>query len=675
MFFQKRVHFLGFVLDTHGISADPDHIKKIVDFPCPRTRQELQGYLGVCGFYRRFIIKYASYVEPFRCLLQTGKSWKWTEEMTRAFEALKINFTNTVVLHHYMSNRKFYVQTDASDLGISGILYQIDMEGYARIISLVSRVLTKYETRYTTTEKELLAIVYSILKFRYYLVGVKFEIITDHKSLTFLLTSPFNSARLMRWILALQEYDFNISHCKGTDNSVAHFFSRHFAEKSCGNNSNHLIWNCVRAIPEKPSISLCKINTIYWIAEITMKGNILKELQDLRTHQANDEAIKLLRDKSPKKLEFLEENNIMYVKNRILNEWKLLLPQTLVKTTTKTAHEIFGHAGSYKMFQYLNSFFFWRKMGADIKNYAKICDLCQRVKYLNFKMEGAYQFVRASKPNETISVDFYGPLSRSIGGIQYLFVIQDLFSKLVTLYPIKKANTLTCLSKLMNHYFVHVGTPERILSDHGTQFVLQRWKSKLESLGMTVLYSSIRHPQSNPVERTMRKIGRILQTYCSDQHTKWASYANFVQDCVNFTTHQSTGFSPFTLHFNKDSKEHILSMFPRLKRDVVARDVQIRLANDRLQRAFERRCTSQKKVSKVELGIGDLVLLRVPHLSNAIQKQTHKFFRIYEGPFKIVSNSGPNAFVLSLVNDENIIKGTYNRLNLRRYYKDIDCSS
>ena len=314
-------------------------------------------------------------------------------------------------------------------------------------------------------------------------------------------------------------------------------------------------------------------------------------------------------------------------------------------------------------------------MRSDIKIYAKTCDLCQRVKYLNFKMEGAYQFVRASKPNEIISVDFYGPLPRSTGGIQYLFVIQDLFSKLVTLYPIKKANTLTCLNKLTNHYFLHVGIPERILSDHGTQFVSQRWKSKLESLRMTVLYSSIRHPQSNPVERTMREIGRILRTYCSDQHTKWAPYVKFVQDCINYTTHQSTGFSPFTMHYNKDPKEHILSMLPRLQRDVVAREVQIHLANDRLQRSFERRCASQKKISKVELKIRDLVLIRAPHLSNAVQKQTHKFFHIYEGPFKIVRIAGPNAFVLSLVNDEKIIKGTYNRLNLRRYYNDADCTS
>ena len=105
------------------------------------------------------------------------------------------------------------------------------------------------------------------------------------------------------------------------------------------------------------------------------------------------------------------------------------------------AHEQFGHAGAYKLFTYLSAYFFWRRMRMDIKTFTKHCDLCQRVKYLNYPMEGAYQFLKSTESNQFVSVDFYGPLPRSIGGVQYLFVLQDLFSKLVTRYPIKKANT------------------------------------------------------------------------------------------------------------------------------------------------------------------------------------------------------------------------------------------
>ena len=272
-----------------------------------------------------------------------------------------------------------------------------------------------------------------------------------------------------------------------------------------------------------------------------MKREYLRELRDLALHQAQDVAIATLKSKQSAKLKFLEENNIIYVQIANQNAWKLLLPTTLVRNTIETAHEQFDHAGVHKVFTYLSEFFFWRKMRSDIKNYTKTCDLCQRVKYINYKMEGAYQFLKATKPSEMVSVDFFGPLPRSNGGVQYLFVLQDLFSKLVTIYAINKANTRTCLNKLLNHYFVHIGKPSSVLSDHGTQFVSPQWKLKLESLGIKVFYLSIRHSQSNTVERTMREVGRIFRTYCSDRHTKWASYVTFVHDCLNYTTHRSTG--------------------------------------------------------------------------------------------------------------------------------------
>ena len=664
-FFRKSVHFLGFILDSQGIKPDPEHLEKIMNFPHPGCKQQLQAFLGVCGFYRRFSIRYANFIDPFRNLLQTGNSWRWTNDNTRAFEALKQNFTKTVTLSHYLLYARFCVQTDASDVGISGVLYQFNSEGNMRIILLVSRVLTNYESRYTTTEKELLAIIYSILKFRYYLIGSEFDIVTDHKSLTFSLSSPFHSARVIRWILALQEYNFVIRHCRGSDNIVTDFFSRHFPGHSKETHPNHFIWSCVQAVPENRNSSN---DAVHLVAEITMKRELVRELRDIAKYQADDETIKVLRSKPSNKLKFLEENNVLYVKLYDSNEWKLCLPRALVNTTRKSAHEQFGHAGAYKLFAYLNEFFFWRRMKSDIKSYTKGCDLCQRVKFLNYKMEGAYQFLKTSEPNEMVSVDFYGPLPRSVGGVQYLFVLQDLFSKLVTIYAIKKANTRTCLNKLINHYVLHIGIPKRILSDHGTQFVSPQWKAKLESLGLEVLYSSIRNLQSNPVERTMREIGRILRTYCSERHTRWATQIESVQDCMNYTTHQSTGFTPFYLHFQKHPKEQIFKLFPRLRRETLSREVQLRIANEKLQRAFEQRCASQKSVSKISLKVGDLVLLRVPHLSNAARNEIHKFFHVFEGPYKIIKQNGANAFVLSIPEDTNKIKGVFNRLNLRPYY-------
>lgn len=139
---------------------------------------------------------------------------------------MKNAFVNCVKLYHYIPGATYELQTDALDVGISGILYQIDQNNEHRIIALVSRCLTVAEFNYTVTEKELLAIVYSIIKLRISLIGVKFEIITDHKGLTFLKSTPYLCARLIRWSLLLQQYDFEVTYCKGVDNVVADFFSR-----------------------------------------------------------------------------------------------------------------------------------------------------------------------------------------------------------------------------------------------------------------------------------------------------------------------------------------------------------------------------------------------------------------------------------------------------------------
>ena len=234
----------------------------------------------------------------------------------------------------------------------------MDDDENPRIISLVSRVLTKYESRYTTTEKELLAIVYAILKFPYYLIGTEFDVITDHKSLTFLLSSPFHNARLIRWILSLQEYNFNIHHCKGVDNLVADVFSRHFANQSSVSHSNYLILNCVRELLETKEESA---DSARLVAQITMKGDFIREVRDLASHQSQDASIQKLKNRSNDKLTFLSENNVLYVKPAKDKDWRLLLPRTLIEMVIKTAHEQFGHAGAFKLFAYLNQYFFLAK--------------------------------------------------------------------------------------------------------------------------------------------------------------------------------------------------------------------------------------------------------------------------------------------------------------------------
>jgi len=130
-----------------------------------------------------------------------------------------------------------------------------------------------------------------------------------------------------------------------------------------------------------------------------------------------------------------------------------------------------------------------------------------------------------------------------------LIVILDIFSKHIALYAIKKANTRTVLKKLKEDYFIRIGKPKAILSDNGTQFTSRLWKETLEAMSIRVLFSSVRHPKSNSVERVMRELGRFFRTYCSDQHTRWAKHVKIIEDILNVTTHSSTTYTPYEAHY------------------------------------------------------------------------------------------------------------------------------
>lgn len=148
-YFRSAVPFLDFILTREGVSTEPDKLPAIRDFPEPHNQKQLQEFLGVCGYYRRFNARHADSIASFRDLLSKGSTWKWTPKYAAAFEHVKQCFLETVTLHHHMANKRFRLQCDASDVGIAGILYQFDEEGEPRIISSTPRLRRSF-SRWST---------------------------------------------------------------------------------------------------------------------------------------------------------------------------------------------------------------------------------------------------------------------------------------------------------------------------------------------------------------------------------------------------------------------------------------------------------------------------------------------------------------------------------------------
>jgi len=223
-----RCTYLGHVVGSGGITPEESKIKTVMDFPMPRTKRQVCTFLELTGYYRRLIPDYVQILAPLTDLTpKTAPSnVQWTELCERAFCKLKELLCIQPVLRSPDFSKEFIVQTDASDRGIGAVLSQRDEDGTDRPIAYYSKKLLPREERYATIEKECLAIKLAVQAFRVYLLGRPFRIHTDHRALQWLDKLRESNARLLRWSLFLQSFQFVVEHRTGRDNANTDALSR-----------------------------------------------------------------------------------------------------------------------------------------------------------------------------------------------------------------------------------------------------------------------------------------------------------------------------------------------------------------------------------------------------------------------------------------------------------------
>ena len=230
VFAASHIHCLGYIVGRDGIAVDPDKVSAVIELPTPTSLAEVRSFLGMCSYYRSFIKDFAAVAAPLQLMTRKDTPFVWSADCESAYSKLKLALTSADVMRLPDWNRTFTLTTDWSATAVGAVLSQVDPDtGFEYPVAYASRACTPAESRYAPTEGEMLALVWGIEKFRYWLYGRQFIVQTDHAALQWLHTARFHNSKVERWALRLQEHQFEVRYKRGIDNKVADHLSRSVA--------------------------------------------------------------------------------------------------------------------------------------------------------------------------------------------------------------------------------------------------------------------------------------------------------------------------------------------------------------------------------------------------------------------------------------------------------------
>nr|ABA98151.1 retrotransposon protein, putative, Ty3-gypsy subclass [Oryza sativa Japonica Group] len=510
-FWLSEVKFLGHVISSGGVAVDPSNVESVLSWKQPKTVSEIRSFLGLAGYYRRFIENFSKIARPMTRLLQKEVKYKWTEDCEQSFQELKKRLATAPVLILPDSRKGFQVYCDESRLGLGCVLMQ---EG--KVVAYASRQLRPHENNYPTHDLELAAVVHALKIWRHYLFGNRTEMYTDHKSLKYIFTQPDLNMRQRRWLELIKDYDMEIHYHPGKANVVADALSR----KSYCNMSEgrHLPWELCQEF-EKLNLDIVSKG---FVATLEAQPTLFDQVREAQVNDPDIQEIKknMRRGKAIGYVE--DEQGTVWLGERICVPDNKELKDTIMKEAHETLYSI--HPGSIKMYQDLKQQFWWASMRREIEEYVALCDVCQRVKAEHQKPAGLLQPLKIPEWKwEEIGMDFITGLPRTSAGHDSIWVVVDRLTKLAHFIPVKTTYTGNKLAELYMARVVCLhGVPKKIVSDRGSQFTSKFWQKLQVEMGTRLNFSTAYHPQTDgQTERVNQILEDMLRACVLDFGGSW----------------------------------------------------------------------------------------------------------------------------------------------------------
>ncbi|KAA3483692.1 DNA/RNA polymerases superfamily protein [Gossypium australe] len=626
-FWMNEVNFLGHVVSVSGIRVDPNKIAAILDWKPPKNVSEIRSFLGLAGYYRRFVKGFSVIATPLTRLLQKDVKFEWSERCQKSFEQLKAFLTEALVLTQPESGKEFTIFSDASLNGLGCVLMQ---EG--KVIAYASRQLKPHEKNYPTHDLELAAIVFALKIWRHYLFGEKCHIYSDHKSLKYLMTQKDLNLRQRRWLELLKDYELVIDYHPGKANVVADALSQKslFAVRAL---------NAQMAMSDDGSI----------LAELQARPMFIQQICDAQKVDKKLIAIRIQCGNGTESDFQIDANNCLNYKSR------LCVPKDsdLIQMILNEAHSgrLSIHSGSTKMYNDLKQFYWWPGMKRDISEFVSKCLIYQQVKAEHQVPSGLLQSIMIPEWKwDRITMDFVSGLLMTPSKKDAIWVIVDRLTKSAHFVPVRTDYSLDKLAELYVSQIVRLhGVPSSIVSDRDPRFTSRFWKRLQDALGTKLHFSTAFHPQSDgQSERTILILEDMLRCCVLEFEGTWERYLPLVKFAYNNSFQSSIKMAPYEALYGRkcrtplywtelsENKIHGVDWIKETEQKVVLIKNNLKATSDR-QKSY-----ADLKRKDIEFQVGDRVFLKVSLWKKILRfGRKGKLSPRFIGPYEIIERIGP----------------------------------
>ena len=672
-FFKKHIQYLGHLVSGEGIEPLPEKLEAVRKMPPPTTPKEVRQFLGLVGYYRKFVPKFADIARPLTNLTKLDVPYEWTNRCQEAFEFLKQMLLKEPILKYPDPSKPYTLFTDASKFAWACVLtqeYEHEFDGKKRKIlhpiMYMSGLFKGSQVNWATLTKEAYAIYVSVKKLDHYIQDAEVTLRSDHLPLKSFLQKNTLNTKVNNWAIDITSRCRNIQfeYIKGIKNTLADTMSRLIE-----------ITPEIEQEPEPPGqeFGYDIFETLEPIETTTHYINELKEEIQIKHEAIPDDLLPIV-DLTESQLEDIQmkdkfiknivnrlvakqqpEGKPYYLEGKLLKKYiydnKQRFEVTVVAPNCaplllNLAHDQLGHNGTARTYMLLKRTYYWKGMKTDICNYVKQCKLCQKQNILPVKYVSGH-FSAPMAPMEFISMDLIGDFTPSSKGNKYALTVICMLTGYTFCIPIPSKKASDVITAYIDNVYSKFGGSKKILSDNGTEFKNQLFEGIAKELGVEFkCYTAPYHPQSNGRIEGFHHFLKSCMTKHISTTMEWDQVVHLATAAYNFFPNEHSKESPFFLMFGRDPRVPLNTLLtPKIRYMGTEENI---LSLEALQRIYHL-VAENLKIAKERLHKNQQAYPTKLKTEDLVMIKTHaegQFQPIYKGYYRIVSFKGNQVQVI-----------------------------